>query len=472
MSNSSYFAVEYIFNLASAARHGCGEPLALRKELRRRGLRSGTFEIPRLTFWLRLCEKAALLERTPLPFPTDLLEGWLGWPLLEQIKYLVEAWRKIPSTTKSRQIRKHILQKLKEGHPLNQAERLEMGGLQVLGVCAGEGLSELGEAVLGNRTQTEAAAARTALEPPGPWRAQDGRLEIPFPPDWRLLWRLEQYLDPESPGIYRLDAAALRLAAQRAGTGSIQALLEFLRQMLGSEFTLENLAEIDERPAVKLISGWVIEFGETETLKMLRGLPACRRQLDHLLSPRHAVLDSLTGEAVLRCLYQRGLLAEQDFAQVAAMRQAKGRPAAHLTKADRAFLLRVLLCAGGLRQDAPPGILDRLTAGVEQKLITAAAKKAYEHLRGVSWQPSIEPPEQAGLPLELLNARLQQAIQREETVDVFYTATGRHAPEYRRVSPLLLEQRGDRSYLIAYCHLRRAERTFRLDRLKLADENA
>jgi predicted DNA-binding transcriptional regulator YafY len=64
---------------------------------------------------------------------------------------------------------------------------------------------------------------------------------------------------------------------------------------------------------------------------------------------------------------------------------------------------------------------------------------------------------------------LEQALAREESIDVLYQARGRSTPEYRHLTPFLVEQRGPRYYLIAYCHTRRANRTFRLDRLRLID---
>jgi predicted DNA-binding transcriptional regulator YafY len=70
--------------------------------------------------------------------------------------------------------------------------------------------------------------------------------------------------------------------------------------------------------------------------------------------------------------------------------------------------------------------------------------------------------------VELLTI-IQTAIDREDTVDVLYTASGRHSEEQRHLSPLLIEQRGERYYLVAYCHTRKANRTFRLDRLKLVE---
>jgi len=56
--------------------------------------------------------------------------------------------------------------------------------------------------------------------------------------------------------------------------------------------------------------------------------------------------------------------------------------------------------------------------------------------------------------------RLQQAI------DMLYRAPG-YPPEQRRITPLSIEQRGEQTYVIGYCQTRRAQRTFRLDRMEI-----
>jgi hypothetical protein len=60
---------------------------------------------------------------------------------------------------------------------------------------------------------------------------------------------------------------------------------------------------------------------------------------------------------------------------------------------------------------------------------------------------------------------LETAIQERATVEIEYYTAGRAHRTTRRVDPLRLEWRGDVAYLIAYCHLRRDERVFRVDRI-------
>ncbi len=69
-------------------------------------------------------------------------------------------------------------------------------------------------------------------------------------------------------------------------------------------------------------------------------------------------------------------------------------------------------------------------------------------------------------PVAPLIPVLEEAIARGATVEIEYHAFDRPVT-VRRVDPLRLEQRGRRGkdYLIAFCHLRGEERTFRVDRM-------
>jgi predicted DNA-binding transcriptional regulator YafY len=53
-----------------------------------------------------------------------------------------------------------------------------------------------------------------------------------------------------------------------------------------------------------------------------------------------------------------------------------------------------------------------------------------------------------------------------QALDMLYRAPG-YAPEKRRITPLAIEQRGEHTYIIAYCQTRRGQRTFRLDRMEV-----
>jgi len=104
-------------------------------------------------------------------------------------------------------------------------------------------------------------------------------------------------------------------------------------------------------------------------------------------------------------------------------------------------------------------------------LRASAARRAYRAIKHVVPHPYWIPEEEAPpIPEPELIARIERAIEKEQSIDVLYQALGRATPEHRCLSPLVVEQRGLRFYLIAYCHTRRANRTFRLDRLQWLDE--
>ena len=119
---------------------------------------------------------------------------------------------------------------------------------------------------------------------------------------------------------------------------------------------------------------------------------------------------------------------------------------------------------------AAPELVEKLAQILPDKLRRAATKAsrlALERLQPPTDYLPAEPP--GSIPQQRIDA-LQQAIERGDTLRVWYRKTGQHAAECRRLTPLLIEQRGLCLYLIAYCHERRANRTFRLDRLLLETE--
>jgi proteasome accessory factor C len=60
---------------------------------------------------------------------------------------------------------------------------------------------------------------------------------------------------------------------------------------------------------------------------------------------------------------------------------------------------------------------------------------------------------------------LRRAIDRQDVVTIAYDRGGQGDWSTRTVRPLALEQHADVWYLRAYCLLRNAERTFRVDRI-------
>lgn len=476
ISRVDYLPVEIIFNLLCLYRKRMASTSAARRQaLQKRGLRAlpeidpePPRSLPRMSFWVRLCQAASLLDDGSDPYPTMLAEEWLGWAFCDQLAWLAAAWQKAPARHSKQNLRADMLQRLVHQIPLSPAQFPELVGLQALGVCRGERLSELGHAVLGHTDRRRFTAAQ-----PEPWQILGSRLSVPFPPDWRLLWELERFFDPTVAGLYRMDAPAVRLAVQRGAYDHSLQLAEILERGLGEPPPVDLLEAITQQPAIRLIQGYVLEFSHPEELKRLRQQPSLRRELDHLLSPRHAVLDPWRGYQLLQKLYRLGLLAETDLQDAWMDNLPVLQANSELSKAERAYLLSLLLFAEGLQNVVapPPGLVPKLTGGMEPALRAAATRSATDALSQVCSQSAWVPEETfPPLPPEDLIERLQEAIDRAEAVDVLYQASGRHAPEFRHLRPLLVEQRNGRFYLLAYCQNRRANRTFRLDRLKLCAE--
>ncbi len=69
---------------------------------------------------------------------------------------------------------------------------------------------------------------------------------------------------------------------------------------------------------------------------------------------------------------------------------------------------------------------------------------------------------------EFLPPKLQEALQRGCSILLHYTS-GQGVISTRRVDPIRIDVRMGRAYLIGFCHLRQAERSFRVDRIQSID---
>ena len=469
MHPEHYLPITTIYNLLALSRKG----LAANPEQLRRGMQQrmgpGKTSTPRLSFWLRLCQAASLLDEAQHPVPTLLVEQWLAWSYIDQMAHLLEAWQQVPESEKYRRERQRLLDRLVDARGAAESQQQLLGGLHALGLVEGHELSALGQALLSGKSREEWSGVQ-----PAPWVLTGEWLQVTFPADWKLLWELEQYLDPHAPGIYQLDSAALRQAGQQEVALAHSRLVEILTAGLGGQLPEDLVARLAAQPFIRVIPGPVLEFSSPQELVSLRQSGQLRQHLERLLSPRHVALDAWQAPLVMQRLYRQGLLAERDLLDWRASRTLPGTPGTALSRSDRVYLLSLLLLAEGLQNvvAAPLGLLERLSRDLDDTLRAAAARRASETLEAIhprgSWQPEVEPPPP---PADALVSRLQQAIEREETIDILYQASGRHTPEARHLTPLLIEERGARTYLIAYCHARRANRTFRLDRLELIESH-
>jgi hypothetical protein len=301
----------------------------------------------------------------------------------------------------------------------------------------------------------------------------DQSIEIPYPPDWGQLWQLEQFLTPTAPGIYPLTDAALRLAAQ---WGSMEELRRNLEAGLGKELDPALAKKLLAQPQVHVISGLVLEFTDPNELRRLRGKPSFRRVLERMISPHHVILEPDTANVTLRRLQRAGLLAEIDldtFFLTQGKRTDLSAPHAQLTSTERSFILSMMLFMERLDNHlaAPPGLAARISQTLPLPVRASAYRVSVDAFARImpksDWLPEEEPPM---APDPGLIQLLQNAIKTQSSIDVLYHVPQRPEAEFRHLTPIAVEQRGLRYYLIAYCHSRRANRTFRLDRLQYLDQ--
>lgn len=451
-----------LFVLLQACRSTQNEAAwALQRACRRRGVRLS----PRLSFWVRLGQAATLLDEQRPPRPTLLVPQWLAQPRGEQLAHLLQAWTRVPLTPVQQRLRRRLLDLLSSHAELTPAYRRELPGLQALGVCRGDQLTPAGAALLAGEIQAIPTPA------PAAWQIAGDQLHAPLPPDWALVWELEAYVDgqvhlAEQRLIYSLAPDALQQAAQR---GPLDPFLHILERGLGQPPPADLVTAIRGQPTIRVLPGPVLEFSDPQQLLRLRESPALRRELEQVLSPRHVRLDPHGAPDVLRRL-GLALPPSQPLPETPASKRTAPVDVDFST-ADRAYLLSLALLAEKLDAPlAPPlGLMHKLEAGLDDALRAAASRQAQAALRPSA--PAGRPPvedELAPGPTPDLLASLQDAIAKQETIDVLYHVPGRPSAERRRLAPLLIEPRGPHTYLLAYCHTRRANRTFRLDRLQLA----
>jgi hypothetical protein len=478
---SDYLPVEVIFNLLSVCRSQQVTTMReLRLALQRRGLVFGNYrDIPPLPFWLRICQTASLLDEQDPPFPTMFAEDWLSYPLWEQLTVLLEAWYQAPQTPDLQRLRMRLPRWLLEGIAFGRKGQRELSGLQALKIFASGELTAVGEWIMGGQS------ASPTCQPPVRWNIETEdqtlyTLVVPYPPDWQLLWQLEAYFEPASPGIFVLDNETLRKAATRAAAcgREVLPLISLLEQGTGTVLSNDLKKMVDVQPRARLLPGPVLEFGDAQELVRLRQSRSWRRELQNVLSPRHVQIDLWHAPVVLRRLERIGLVSAWDIDRAMStagrlFEQAESQRQVSLSKAERAFCLSLLLMGEGLLAPfaAPPGFFHKLISGLDDRLRASAARKANQAIEQFQashpqWTYEEQPPK---IPASELVSLIEEAIRLEQTLDIIYQATGRSSPEFRHVTPLLLEQRASRYYLLAYCHNRRANRTFRLDRLKLVD---
>lgn len=468
-----------VFSILSICRWQMRSVAHLSRALKQRGVQPQ----PRLKFWVHICRAAGLLDDTLPLQPTLFATDFLKLPLLEQLDVLLNAWIHAAVYLPLSDRRAAMVERLKHwgssGFPPGEAPRFnpafqrELPGLAALALWEGDGLSELGRAYFSGQVLLQQKIVLPQRPNPAPWLIERSRLRVPFPPNWRMLWTLEQYLEPRpmersAELVFSISDYLLRRAA---GRGPIADLANLLERGTGRALPEKLRARLTEQPAIRLLNGTVIEFDDPEELARLHRARPLRNTYNEMLSPRHLLLSADQLAPALRWLKGKGLFEPVPIPEQEQDRPGDPpRPRPGFTAAERTYLLSLVKMAAALNLPGSPplGLEQKLEKDLPAPLRAAAARRVKTARRQFTLQDHTYQRDES-LPRpphpELL-AILRECITRQEAVDILYEVPTRQ-PQERHISPLLLEQRGLNWYLVAYCHLRRTNRTFRLDRMAL-----
>jgi hypothetical protein len=341
-------------------------------------------------------------------------------------------------------------------------------GAALIGRASGDWLNPRSPVRLSVRLQvvdTSAESAGTQIQlQVVPRRENDEGLLTPVR---RLV--LERFAppDPEQPGTYTLAREPVLVAFQQGQRAD--GLLTLLEQTAGPlpppvVGACYRWAAAVDRLQVRRIT--VLEAQDAALLRELTGERRIRETLLETLSDRIVRVDASQLEGLVRRLAYRDLYPRLDLPAQAAAPQSDLSVEERITIGAALALYASL--ADRLGADVrPPHTLarqwrQRLTAA-ERDAGDRQVERLFNALQGAT-----PPPTEDHLPVptgEHLTV-LEQAIAAGATVEIRYYTAGRDHVTQRQVDPLRLEWRGEVAYLIAHCHLRQAQRVFRVDRIE------
>lgn len=232
------------------------------------------------------------------------------------------------------------------------------------------------------------------LVAPARWQVEGNILQVHPPVDWKLLWQLETFVSPTAPFTYNLED---NLAGQ---PGQAEKLVEILETGLRAPLPGDLRARLLGQPSLQTTPGLVLEFSDPAYLRQLRRSPALRGHFERILSPRHVLVDSQTAPRLLKLLERRGIYTFSP-------------PQIHPASSD----------------EFGEG------AGVGLGLRAHFSRSSLLQPLG---------------PAQPLIGFIQQSIRQQTTFEMLHCAPNGERPEHHRITPLLIEERGGYTYIIAY----------------------
>jgi hypothetical protein len=360
---------------------------------------------PRLSFWIALCKEAGLIDDYDQQLRvTRQVRAWLNKTSEEQIFHLIESWQNAPKNRKSRLFRKKLLWKLKYDQRSTPQGGSVDKPLTQKDLKAINGLEALGLYKEGKLTAWGEYFIKGKGELPTPKPPTPCQIHQDY-----FIASLPQHIDLlwELEKHLRPASPGVYSLTKRALQylqGDPHDLVVLLKRGLRELLAEEIQARLLDQPSLRVIEGVVLEFSHPAELIRLRRQPKLRQHVQAFLSPHHIFLSQKEFKTLLPMLKRRGVYLSSN--------------------------------------EEPP----------ETK------KKRTHFPRKVSLQP-------VGTSVPKLEL-LEKYLQLQQAVDVLYRTPG-YPAEQRRITPLGIEQRGEHTYVTAFCQTRRAQRLFRLDRMEI-----
>ena len=346
--------------------------------------------------------------------------------------------------------------------------------LTPLGAALLQGDAASLEALLGKESAAPWLRLKTIAEPE-PLIAVEVSADAPLP----VLWSLQEitHLAEGETGRYILSRRSLLHALDRRHT--VESIAEQLEHDSGDVLSPAVLHLLytwaEEHGQVILRPAMILQTRDAALLKELATVKRIRDKFTGTLSARAVTVDASALDLLVRQLEKRGLHAavEHPPGTMPPVRQDD------ISAADRVSITAALLLAQhlahelGLRLHLPDPLLrdwEESLSLAERDAMESWVSEMLDRLqrRYRTTDREFHPP----FPVAPLLPVLEEAIARRATVEIEYHSLDRPAT-VRRVDPLRLEQRGRRGtvYLIAFCHLRGEERTFRVDRIAVVERD-
>jgi hypothetical protein len=287
-----YPALYVIFTLLNAVRRNIP-----RKNIWREFRRQAIALKPRLAFWIPLCRQAGLLREVDGSLRvTSYAHAWLNKTPEEQILSLLEAWQNSPKNIKTKQFRKKLLWKLKHNQALTAKDRTALIGLDALGITAKGALTLYGKYFVQNEGKLPTP------KPTPPCAVHDDQFIASLPSHLDLLWRLEHYLRPNTPGVYPLHKRVLHFH-----NGDPHIIIDLLEEGLKGKIPDQIKALMLGQPSIRVTQGIVLEFSSPAELAQLRRQPTLRKFFAEFLSSQRVLVSSQHAKALFELLKRRGV---------------------------------------------------------------------------------------------------------------------------------------------------------------------